>query len=436
MMHGYLAFDELGNLLTPFRTWRNTNTTKASQQLSTLFQFTIPQRWSIAHLYQAIIDNEAHIGKIAFITTLAGYVHWQLTTEKVVGLSDAAGIFPLDEKGNYHPQFMAKFDALIAQNNSPFVKKLADILPKIVPAGQMAGALTTQGQVKLGLTTDIPLCPPEGDAGTGMVATNSVAPCTGNISAGTSIFAMLVLDKPLKNFYPEVDVVATPNGRLVAMIHCNNGTSDIDSYLKIFDEAISLFAPHYNKANLYSTLYTMALQGSNSNSGLLAYNTLAGEPVIGLDEGRPMLIRQGNSQFNLSNLMRTLIFSTLASLKLGMDILFKQENLKIDHLVGHGGFFKSEAAQKLMASALKLPLEVNSESGEGGAWGMAILAAYSHQGNRQNLANFLANKVFVQQDSVTIQADSAMSADFDYFVNNYVKGLAIQQAAIKNYTRS
>ena len=435
MMHGYLAFDRDDNLLVPFRTWRNTITEQAAGELTELFGFNIPQRWSIAHLYQAILNGEEHVGKVAFLTTLSGYVHWRLTGRKVLGIGDASGMFPIDSLSNdFDAKMVEQFNGLLAKKGLPFV--LGDILPKVMVAGENAGVLTQEGARLLDpsgeLAAGIDVCPPEGDAGTGMVATNSVAQRTGNVSAGTSIFAMIVLEKALSRVYPEIDMVTTPAGSPVAMVHCNNCTSDIDAWAGLFREAAGAFGVQVDINTLYETLYRVALEGDVDCGKLLAYNYLAGEPITGLEEGRPLLVRMPDSRLTLVNLMRTLLFSALGTLKIGMDILFDREQVKIDKLLGHGGFFKTkDAGQKLTAAALGSPVAVMKTAGEGGAWGMALLAAYmQHRQEGESCEDYLESKVFAGEQGQTACPDPKDVESFAQFMQRYEKGLSIQRAAV------
>ncbi|MCL2355898.1 MAG: FGGY-family carbohydrate kinase [Defluviitaleaceae bacterium] len=374
MMHGYMAFNAADELLIPFRTWRNTSTEEAAARLTALLDFNIPQRWSIAHLYQAALNNESHISEISFMTTLAGYVHWRLTGEKVLGVGDASGMFPV-ENGDYNAEMSRKFAGVFDKF------KIEDIFPKVLNAGENAGKLTDAGAKLLDpsgeFLSGVLMCPPEGDAGTGMVATNSITERTGNVSAGTSVFAMIVLEKNLSKTYTEVDIVTTPAGKPVAMVHCNNCTSDLDAWVNLFGDALGLFGKtSVGKVELYEKLYNAALCADSDGGGLLAYNYFSGEPIAGLDEGRPLFARLPNAKFTVPNLMRTLLFSALATLRLGMDIL-AEENIALERLLGHGGFFKTAGVgQKMMAAALDVPVYVAESAGEGGAWGIALLAAY------------------------------------------------------------
>ncbi|GHV75236.1 ATPase [Spirochaetia bacterium] len=436
MMHGYLAFDKDGKQLANFRTWRNTTTDQAAKLLTEKFQFNIPQRWSIAHLYQAILNKEAHVKDISYLTTLAGYVHWKLTGEKVIGVGEASGMFPIDSKtNNYNAEMVGQFDSLIGGIGW----KLRDILPKVLNAGTLAGVLTAEGAALLDptgmLKAGIPLCPPEGDAGTGMVATNSVAVRTGNVSAGTSVFAMVVLEKELSQVYPEIDMVTTPAGKPVAMAHCNSCTSDLDAWVKLFGEVTETFGAKVDKGKLYDTLYEAALSGDADCGGLLSYNYYAGEPVTGLEQGRPLFVRTPDSRLSLANFMRSLLFSAMATLKLGMDILTEKEHVRLDKLLGHGGLFKTKGVgQRLMAAALQTPVAVMETAGEGGAWGIALLAAYMQQKNAgESLETFLAQKVFVKNAGKLVEPDTKDVDGFTTFIQQYTKGLAIEKAAVEYF---
>ena len=435
MMHGYMAFDKDGNLLVPFRTWRNTMTGQASEKLTDLFQFNIPQRWSIAHLYQAILNKEPHIQDISYLTTLAGYVHWKLTGQKVLGVGEASGMFPIDSKTNdYDERMIELFNERLEAENIPW--KLQDILPKVLVAGDAAGVLTEEGAKLLDptgqLQAGIPLCPPEGDAGTGMVATNSVAERTGNVSAGTSVFAMIVLEKALSKFYPEIDMVTTPTGKPVAMVHSNNCTSDLNAWVDLFREFTEALGVEISQSKLYEMLYKKALTGDADGGGLLAYNYLSGEHITHLEEGRPLFVRTPESRFTLSNFMRVHLFSALGALKIGMDILFEQEQVKIDQVLGHGGFFKTkEVGQKIMAAAMNVPVSVMETAGEGGAWGIALLASYMlHKEENEPLEAYLSNKVFAGENSTTIAPDQEDVDGFAAFMERYKKGLVIERTAV------
>jgi sugar (pentulose or hexulose) kinase len=435
MMHGYLVFDADEKQLVPFRTWRNTMTERATDILTEAFSFNIPQRWNIAHHYQAILNGEPHVRDIAFSTTLAGYVHWKLTGERVLGIGDASGMFPIDSIAkDYDAAMMARFDELIAGEG--FDWRLKDILPRVLCAGDAAGTLTAEGAKCLDpegwLQPGIALCPPEGDAGTGMTATNSVAERTGNISAGTSIFAMVVLERGLSAVYREIDMVTTPSGRPTAMVHCNNCTSDSDAWVGVFGEAIELFGVHPDKGELYGALYNKALAGEADGGGLLTYNYYSGEPITGFEEGRPLLTRLPDSRFTLANLMRSILFSTMATLKIGMDILTEKERAQVDRFLGHGGFFKTEGVgQRLMASALGIPVAVMPSAGEGGAWGIALLAAYmANRGDAETLEGYLENRVFAENAGICLDPDQADAAGFAAFMERYQNGLNIERAAV------
>ncbi|MCS7087649.1 MAG: FGGY-family carbohydrate kinase [Thermoflexales bacterium] len=435
MMHGYLAFDHAGQLLAPFRTWRNTMTAQAAEQLSQLFQFNIPQRWSVAHLWQSILNGEAHVREIAFLTTLAGYVHWQLSGQKVLGIGDASGMFPVDSQTNdYDAQRLAQFNQLLEQAHLPW--RLEEILPRVLVAGQAAGTLTEAGARLLDpsgeLQPGIPLCPPEGDAGTGMVATNAVAPRTGNVSAGTSVFAMLVLDRPLSSFYPEVDIVTTPAGRPVAMVHSNNCTSDLNAWVALFQEALHRLGTHVGEGVLFEQLYRAALEGDADAGGLLAYNYVSGEHITHFEEGRPLFVRTPNSRFTLANFMRAHLFAALGALKIGMDLLVERESIRVDRLMGHGGFFKTrEVGQRIMAAALNVPVAVMETAGEGGAWGIALLAAYLLHETNQPLEAFLAERVFANAQIHEVCPVAADVEGFAKFMTRYRRGLSIERAAVE-----
>lgn len=435
MMHGYLAFDVNGILLAPFRTWRNTITGQAAKELTDLFQFNIPQRWSIAHLYQSILNQEPHVREIHFLTTLAGYVHWKLTGQKVLGVGEASGMFPIDSKtNNYNMRMMELFDE--HQKNQKFPWILQDILPKVLTAGEPAGILTSEGAKLLDpsgqLQAGIPLCPPEGDAGTGMVATNSIAERTGNVSAGTSVFAMIVLEKPLSKVYPEIDMVTTPSGKPVAMVHSNNCTSDLNAWVELFQEFTHALGVEIDQARLFELLYQEALAGDADGGGMLAYNYLSGEHITHLEEGRPLFVRTPESRFTLSNFMRVHLFSALGSLKIGLDILFEQEQVKIDQVLGHGGFFKTrEVGQRIMAAAMNVPVSVMETAGEGGAWGIALLAAYRlRKTQNETLEAYLAKKAFAWTYSMTVDPDPRDVEGFNMFMKRYKKGLIIERSAV------
>jgi len=440
MMHGYLVFDKDNKQLVPFRTWRNTITEKAAAELTGKFNFNIPQRWSIAHLYQAMLNKESHIRDIVFLTTLAGYVHWKLTGKKVLGIGDAAGVFPVDSTVNqYQNKMLECFNNLAGTSfGLPNGWKLEDLLPKILCAGENAGTLTAEGAKLLdtsgALQAGIPLCPPEGDAGTGMIATNSVTERTGNVSAGTSIFAMIVLEKALSQVYPDIDMLTTPAGRPVAVAHCNNCTSDLDAWTNLFGEVTDITGAKIDKSDLYAAVYNKALEGDADGGGLLSYNYLSGEHVTGFTEGRPLFVRTPESRFNLANFMRTLLFSSMASLKLGVDILTKKEKVQLDCLLGHGGLFKTKGVgQRLMAAALNVPVAVMESAGEGGAWGIALLAAYMQQKqNGETMESYLDKKVFAGITAERIDPDPKDVQGFEAYMKRYTDGLAIERAAVDN----
>jgi sugar (pentulose or hexulose) kinase len=435
MMHGYMAFDKYGNLLVPFRTWRNTMTGQASEKLTNLFQFNIPQRWSIAHLYQAILNREPHVKDISHLTTLAGYVHRELTGQTVLGVGEASGMFPIDSKtNNYDERMIELFNERLKSENISW--KIQDILPKVLVAGDDAGVLTEDGAKRLdptgGLLAGPKLCPPEGDAGTGMVATNSVAERTGNVSAGTSVFAMIVLEKALSKLYPEIDMVTTPTGKPVAMVHSNNCTSDLNAWVELFQEFTLTLGMEISESKLYETLYNKALTGDADSGGLLAYNYVSGEHITHLEEGRPLFVRTPESRFTLSNFMRVHLFSALGALKIGLDILFEQEQVKIDQILGHGGFFKTkEVGQRIMAAAMNVPVSVMETAGEGGAWGIALLASHMlHKSMNEPLEAYLSNEVFAEEDAMSIGPDQRDVAGFAAFMERYKKGLVIERAAV------
>ncbi|MFL0166960.1 xylulokinase [Candidatus Clostridium helianthi] len=435
MMHGYMVFNKEGDLLVPFRTWRNTITEKASEELTKLFNYHIPQRWSIAHLYQAILNGEEHVADIDFQTTLEGYIHWKLTGEKVIGVGEASGMFPIDiDTKNYNARMIDQFDELVAPKN--FSWKLGNILPKVLLAGENAGVLTEEGAKLLDVTgqlkAGIPFCPPEGDAGTGMVATNSIAKRTGNVSAGTSVFAMIVLEKELSKAYEEIDLVTTPTGNLVAMVHCNNCTSDLNAWVGLFKEFAEAFGVEVDMNKLFATLYNKALEGDSDCGGLLAYNYFSGEHITGFEEGRPLFVRSAESKFNLANFMRVHLFTSLGALKTGLDLLLKEEGVKVDEMLGHGGLFKTKGVgQKIMAAAIDAPVSVMETAAEGGAWGIAVLASYMiNKDENETLDDYLTNKVFAGQIGTKIDPDSKDVEGFNEFIKRYTSGLAIERTAI------
>ena len=436
MMHGYMAFK--GNdILVPFRTWRNTNTGKAAAELSELFNYNIPLRWSISHLYEAILDNEEHVKDIEFLTTLAGYIHWQITGQKVLGVGDASGMIPVDPKTKtYDATMVEKFDKLIESRG--FDWKLLDILPKSLNAGENAGFLTPEGANRLDvsghLKAGIPVCPPEGDAGTGMVATNAVKQRTGNVSAGTSSFSMIVLEKELSKPYEMIDMVTTPDGSLVAMVHCNNCTSDINAWVKIFKEFQELMGMPVDMNQLYTNLFNIATKGDADCGGILSYNYVSGEPVTGLADGRPLFVRSANDKFNLANFMRAHLYGAIGVLKIGNDILLKEEKVQVDRITGHGGYFTTKGVgQKMLAAALNSPISVMETAGEGGAWGIALLAAYAVNNDKNlSLADYLDQVVFAGNAGEEIKPTPEDVAGFNAYIENYKAGLAIEQAAVDN----
>ena len=435
MMHGYMAFDKDGRLLVPFRTWRNTITQQASEELTNLFNYHIPQRWSIAHLYQAILNGEEHVKDVAFFTTLAGYIHWKLSGKKVLGVGEASGMFPIDTASkDFNVAMISQFNGLISDRG--FGWKLEDIMPKVLVAGDNAGELTAEGAKLLDvsgtLQAGIPMCPPEGDAGTGMVATNSVEKRTGNISAGTSVFAMAVLEKDLSKAYDELDLVTTPDGSLVAMVHCNNCTSDLNAWVNIFKEFQESMGQKVDMNELYGTLYRKALEGDADCGGLLSYGYFSGEHVTGFEEGRPLFVRTPDAKFTLANFMRVNLFTALGAIKIGMDILFKEEKVTLDELLGHGGLFKTEGVgQRVVAAAVNVPVSVMKTAGEGGAWGIAVLANYMRKKEvGETLGNYLNNKVFAGEKSVRVEPDAKDVEGFEIFIERYKKGLAIERAAV------
>ena len=435
MMHGYLAFDKAGELLVPFRTWRNTITQEASEALTEAFQFHIPQRWSIAHLYQAILNGEEHVPNVDFITTLDGYIHWQLTGRKVLGVGSASGMFPIDsDTKNYYTSMIEKFDELVAPKGFPW--KVKELLPEVLVAGDNAGTLSEEGAKKLDPTGTLqagcPLCPPEGDAGTGMAATNSVKQRTGNVSAGTSVFAMIVLEKALQKVYEEIDMVTTPSGDAVAMVHCNNCTSDLNAWVNIFREFAESFGMDVDMDKLFGTLYNKALEGDKDCGVLLAYNYFSGEHITGFEEGRPMFVRTPDSRFNLANFMRANLYTSLGALKVGLDILMKEEKVAVDRITGHGGLFKTKGVgQSILAGAMDATVSVMKTAGEGGAWGIALLASYMIQKDAgETLEDYLQQKVFGGDEGEKMDPDPADVKGFDEFISRYKAGFPIERAAV------
>ena len=437
MMHGYLPFDRQGRPLTAFRTWRNTITGAAAEELTAAFGFNIPQRWSIAHLYQAMLNKEEHLSKLDFFTTLAGYVHWQLTGHKVLGVGDASGMFPIDSTtGGYDAAMLQKFNTMAAAKG--YAVDLNALLPEVLPAGADTGTLTEAGARLLdpagNLQAGIPLCPPEGDAGTGMAATNSVAPRTGNVSAGTSIFAMVVLEKALSKVYPEIDMVTTPAGDPVAMVHCNNCTSDLNAWVELLAQNAGLCGAKVNKGELFTKLFNLSLQGAPDCGGVIPVNYYSGEGVTHFDAGRPMLLRGPESDFSLANLMRANIYSAFATLAIGLDIL-NEEHVALDTLLGHGGLFKTPVVgQKYMAAACRAPVTCMESAGEGGPYGMALLASYLVQKkDGQTLEQYLETEVFADVKRTTLAPDPEDAAGFDRYLGWYRSALAAETAAVNAF---
>ena len=436
MMHGYMAFNDKDEILVPFRTWRNTNTGKAAKELSDLFVYNIPLRWSISHLYEAILDNEEHVKDIKFQTTLAGYIHWQLTGKKVLGIGDASGMIPVDpDTKTYNADMVEKFNKLIEPRG--FGWTLLDIFPKVLVAGEDAGYLTPEGAHKLDISghlkAGIPLCPPEGDAGTGMVATNAVKQRTGNVSAGTSSFSMIVLEKDLSKPYEPIDIVTTPDGSLVAMVHCNNCTSDINAWVNLFKEYQEMMGMPVDMNEIYTRLFNKALEGDADCGGLMAFNYVSGEPITGLSDGRPLFVRSANDKFSLANFMRTHLYGAIGVLKIGNDILLKEEHVKVDRITGHGGYFKTKGVgQRMLAAALSSPISVMETAGEGGAWGIALLAAFLVNNNgKLSLADYLEENVFAGNAGVEIAPTDEDVAGFNLYIERYKKALAIEKTAVE-----
>ena len=431
-----MPFDSNAEILVPFRTWRNTNTGRAAEELSKLFNYNIPLRWSISHLYQAILDKEPHVKDITYLTTLAGYIHWQLTGEKVLGIGDASGMLPIDpETKNYSAPMVQKFDALVAPEAFPW--KLEDIMPRVLVAGADAGYLTEEGARRLDvsghLKAGIPFCPPEGDAGTGMVATNAVLKRTGNVSAGTSSFSMIVLEKDLSKPYEMIDMVTTPDGSLVAMVHCNNCTSDLNAWVNLFKEYQQLLGVPVDMNEVFGKLYNNALTGDPDCGGLLSYNYFSGEPVTGLTQGRPLFVRSATDRFSLANFMRANLYASVAVLKIGNDILFNEEHVKVDRITGHGGLFKTPGVgQRVLAAALNSPISVMETAGEGGAWGIALLAAFVVNNRKgQSLPEWLDESVFLGDAGVEIKPTRADVEGFNTYIERYMRGLEVEKAAVE-----
>ena len=438
MMHGYMAFNKNQEILVPFRTWRNTNTGKAAARLSELFNFNIPLRWSISHLYECIIDGESHVKDIDYLATLDAYIHWQLTGERVTGIGDASGMLPIDpDTKDYDEKMVKKFDTLVAPKGYPW--KLRDILPKVLVAGQEAGCLTAKGAKLLDpsghLKAGIPMCPPEGDAGTGMAATNAVRQRTGNVSCGTSSFSMIVLEKNLSQPYKSIDIVTTPDGAPVAMVHCNNCTSDLNAWVNIFKEYQQLLGVPVDMDEVYGKLYNHALTGDADCGGLMAYNYISGEPVTGLAEGRPLFVRSAHDKFNLANFMRTNLYASVGVLKIGNDILFNDEQVQVDRITGHGGLFKTKGVgQRILAAAINSPIYVMETAGEGGAWGIALLAAYmENKRPNQSLAGYLDEVVFAGEAGEEIAPTAEEVAGFNTYIENYKLGLCTDRSTHQDH---
>lgn len=435
MMHGYMVFDENDKLLVPFRTWRNSITEQASEELTELFRYPIPQRWSIAHLYQAMLNGEEHVKDIKFQTTLAGYIHWQLTGRKVLGIGEASGMFPIDiETKNYNAEMIEKFN----EKAAAYPWKLEEILPEILLAGENAGTLTEEGAKLLDVSGKLqagaPLCPPEGDAGTGMAATNSVKVRTGNISAGTSVFGMVVLEKDLENVHPEIDLVTTPSGDLVGMVHCNNCTSDLNAWVNCFKGCLEAYGAEVSIPKLYDTFYFEAVKGEPDCGNVLTYNYVSGENITGMEIGRPLVVRTPESKFNFPNFAKATLYSTLSVLKIGLDIMLVDEGVKLDRITGHGGLYKTpKVGQQITANAINAPVTVMETAGEGGAWGIALLADYMvTREDGETLDAYLENKVFAGSAGMTIEPQADQVDGFNVFIERYKKGLAIERAAVDN----
>lgn len=435
MMHGYMVFDENDELLVPFRTWQNNITAEAAGKLTQLFNYNIPQRWSIAHLYQCILNEEEHVKNIRYMTTLAGYIHWKLTGRKVIGIGDASGMFPVDlETKDFNQGLMERFNDLIRVNNFPW--KLEEILPNVMIAGEEAGVLTEEGarllDVSGNLISGIPMCPPEGDAGTGMVATNSVSKRTGNVSAGTSIFAMIVLEKELSKVYSEIDLVTTPAGELVAMAHSNNCTSDLNGWVSLFEEFSKLMGLTTNRSTVFEVLLNHSLEADPDGGGLLTYGYLSGEHMTHFKEGRPLFVRSSNSNFNLANFMRVHLLAAFSAMKIGTDILLKEERVKLDKILGHGGLFKTKGVgQAILAAALNTPVTVMETAGEGGAWGISLLASYMmNKEDDETLENYLKRAVFDSFEGTTLKPNPRDVEGFEKFIERYKRGLPIEKAAV------
>ncbi|MCD8083072.1 MAG: FGGY-family carbohydrate kinase [Clostridiales bacterium] len=436
MMHGYVALDQNDRQIARFQTWRNTNTEQAANELTELFGFNIPLRWTVAHLYQRILDGEEHVKDLEFVSTLAGYMHYRLSGEKVIGIGDASGMFPIDsERLDYNEQMVRKFDELVAPYGYPW--KLRDLFSRVLTAGDDAGRLTEKGAALLDrsgrLKAGVPMCPPEGDAGTGMAATNSVAPRTGNVSAGTSTFAMLVMEKEVSRLYREIDMVTTPTGFPVAMSHANNGTSDLNAWVSLFGEFYELMGQKAGMGELFEKLYRHSLEGDADCGGLLAYGYYSGENITFINEGRPLFLRTPNSRFNLANFMKVHLYTSLGAVKMGLDILLKDEGVKVDRIMGHGGLFQTEGvAQRYLSAAVNAPVTVMSTASEGGAWGIALLAAYLADGKKDGrLEDYLEQRVFRNLTGKTVQATKEEVDGFETFTARYRAGLAVEKSAIE-----
>lgn len=435
MMHGYLAFDAAGKLLVPFRTWRNNVTGEASRELTELLNYPMPQRWSVVHLHQALLNGEEHVRQIRYITTLAGYVHWKLTGRKVLGIDDASGMFPVDlETRNFDTERIAAWDAHVAGPDTGW--KLRDILPEVLTAGADAGRITPEGARLLDpsgrLKAGTPLCPPEGDAGTGMVATNSVRSGTGNVSAGTSVFAILIMDREPSRVHEEIDLIATPDGKLAGMAHSNNCTSDYDAWINLFGQAVKALGMDVPRHQLYDTLLNLALKGDPDCGGLLAYGYVSGEHVTGFSEGRPLFVRQPELPLNLENFIRAHLFTALCALRAGLNVLMEEEGVVVDSIQGHGGFFKTaNVGQRIMAAATRTPVRLLESAGEGGAYGMALLAAFANRNDKSlDLPDFL-DTVFADSMGVPLSPDPVDVEGFNVFFDRYMKGLAIEEMAVQ-----
>lgn len=434
MMHGYLVFDRQGRQLAPFRTWRNTVTGPAAAALTEYFHFNIPQRWSIAHLYQAILNGEKHVSDVATLTTLSGYIHSLLTGVRAVGVGEASGMFPYDDEiKDFDAARIALFDRLVEPYGFPW--KLRDILPAVLPAGTQAGVLTPEGAALLdetgALEPGIPFCPPEGDAGTGLIATGAVLPRTGSVSAGTSGFIQLVLEHPLRGYYPEIDIVATPGGKPVAMVHCNTCTSEIDAWVGLLSDFAKTMGWKYGLGDLFGTLFHKAMEGDPDCGGMVAFNYFAGEPLTGTETGRPLLVRLPDSRLTVANLMRAQLYGAVATMKLGMDFLKENEQVETDRLLGHGGFFKTKGVgQQVLADALEVPITVMETAGEGGPWGMALLAAYmQRRAAGESLEDYLENRVFSGAASGTLPASRDGAEGFRAYMERYRACISAEQAA-------